>query len=62
MEGAVARVFRSLSTLATALVEISGMRLPCAVEFVKKDTWEIDKKRGKRNVKAVKQKMNITGK
>jgi hypothetical protein len=26
----------------TALVEVGGMRLPCAVEFVKKDRWETD--------------------
>ena len=31
----------------TALVETCGMRLPCAVEFVKKDLWVTDKKTGK---------------
>ena len=31
----------------TALVETGGMRLPCAVEFVKKDLWVTDKKTGK---------------
>lgn len=32
----------------TAFVEVGGMRLPCAVEFVKKDQWETDGKTGKR--------------
>jgi hypothetical protein len=32
----------------TALIEVGGMRLPCAVEFVKKDSWEADEKTGKR--------------
>ncbi|MFV7234016.1 hypothetical protein [Flavobacterium sp. ZB4R12] len=30
----------------TALVEVGGMRLPCCVEFVKKDTWVADSKTG----------------
>jgi hypothetical protein len=36
----------------TALVEVSGMRLPVGVEFVKKDTWVIDQKKGKNKRKA----------
>jgi hypothetical protein len=31
----------------TAFVEAGGMRLPCAVEFVRKDAWETDAKTGK---------------
>ena len=31
----------------TAFVETGGMRLPCSVEFVKKDKWEMDIKKGK---------------
>jgi hypothetical protein len=31
----------------TAFVEAGGMRLPCAVEFVKKDNWELNEKTGK---------------
>lgn len=31
----------------TALVEVGGMKLPVGVEFVKKDTWEVDPKTGK---------------
>ena len=31
----------------TAFAEAGGMRLPCAVEFVKKDKWEVNKKTGK---------------
>lgn len=31
----------------TALVNVAGVRLPCAVEFVKKDKWITDKKTGK---------------
>lgn len=31
----------------TAFVEAGGMRLPCAVEFIKKDQWEINEKTGK---------------
>ena len=36
----------------TALVELGGMRLPCSVEFVRKDTWVIDAKTGKNKRKA----------
>ncbi|TRW88619.1 transposase, partial [Flavobacterium sp. GT3R68] len=36
----------------TALVEVGGMRLPCCVEFVKKDTWVADSKTGKQKRKA----------
>lgn len=31
----------------TALVDVAGAKLPVAVEFVKKDAWELDEKRGK---------------
>jgi hypothetical protein len=31
----------------SAFVEVGGMRLPCAVEFVKKDQWKDNKKTGK---------------
>ena len=31
----------------TALVNVAGVRLPCAVEFVKKDKWVTDEKTGK---------------
>lgn len=40
----------------TALIEVSGMRLPCAVEFVKKDLWVTDEKTGKQKRKASKTK------
>jgi len=36
----------------SALVEVGGMRLPCSVEFVKKDLWAIDAKTGKKKRKA----------
>jgi len=36
----------------TALVEVGGMRLPCGVEFVKKDTWVTDSKTAKKKRKA----------
>lgn len=36
----------------TALVEVGGMRLPCGVEFVRKDTWAVDSKTGKEKRKA----------
>jgi len=36
----------------TALVEVAGMRLPCAVEFVKKDLWVSDLKMGKKKRKS----------
>ena len=31
----------------TALVDVGGAKLPVAVEFVKKDAWELDEKKGK---------------
>lgn len=31
----------------TAMADVRGMRLPCAVEFVRKDTWKTDPKTGK---------------
>jgi len=40
----------------TALVDVQGMRLPCAVEFVKKNCWITDKKTGKIKRKADKTK------
>ena len=40
----------------TALVEVGGMRLPCAVEFVKKDIWITDEKTGKQKRKSSKTK------
>jgi hypothetical protein len=36
----------------TALVEVGGMRMPCGVEFVKKDLWETDPKTGKKKRKS----------
>ena len=36
----------------TALVEVRGMRLPCSVEFIKKDRWITDSKTGKRKRKS----------
>lgn len=36
----------------TALVEVGGMRLPCGVEFVKKDLWATDPKTGKKKRKS----------
>lgn len=36
----------------SALVEVGGMKLPVGVEFVKKDTWEVDSKTGKKKRKA----------
>lgn len=36
----------------TALVEVGGMRLPCGVEFVKKDTWVLNPKTGKNKRKS----------
>ena len=39
----------------TALVEVGGMRLPCSVEFVLKDTWVSDSKTGK-----LKRKSSVT--
>ena len=43
----------------TALVEVNGMRLPCTVEFVKKDLWETDTKTGKQKRKASKTKNEL---
>lgn len=43
----------------TALVDVQGMRLPCAVEFVKKDHWVTDIKTGKRKRKSSKTKNEI---
>jgi len=43
----------------TALVEVSGMRLPCSVGFVKKDIWETDSKTGKRKRKSSKTKNEL---
>lgn len=40
----------------TALLDIGGARLPCAVEFVKKNIWEADKKTGKQKRKSSKTK------
>jgi hypothetical protein len=40
----------------TALVETGDMRIPCAVEFVKKDRWEADAKTGKMKRKSSKTK------
>jgi hypothetical protein len=40
----------------TALVDVAGMRLPCAVEFVKKDHWVEDEKTGKKRRKSSKTK------
>ncbi len=36
----------------TALVEVGGMRLPCGVEFIKKDMWTIDPKTGREKRKS----------
>jgi hypothetical protein len=36
----------------TALVEVGGMRLPCSVEFIRKDLWVVDAKTGKEKRKA----------
>lgn len=36
----------------TALIETEGMRIPCGVEFIKKDTWITDKKTGKQKRKS----------
>lgn len=40
----------------TAIADVQGMRLPCAVEFVMKDKWIIDKKTGKKQRKSSKTK------
>ncbi len=43
----------------TALVNVGGMRLPCAVEFVKKDKWVTDEKTGKQKRQSTKTKNEI---
>lgn len=43
----------------TALIEVGGMRLPCAVEFIKKDLWVIDLKTGKLKRKSSKTKNEL---
>jgi hypothetical protein len=43
----------------TALVDVQGMRLPCAVEFVRKDRWATDKKTGKLKRKSSKTKNEL---
>jgi hypothetical protein len=40
----------------TALIEVGDVRLPCAVNFVKKDTWQADEKTGKLKRKSSKTK------
>jgi len=44
----------------TALIEVGGMKLPVGVEFVKKDTWEVDSKTGKNKRKASVKKMSFS--
>ena len=43
----------------TALVNMNGVNLPCAVEFIKKDLWKTDKKTGKRKRKSSKTKNEL---
>lgn len=43
----------------TALLEVGGMRLPCGVEFIKKDIWVTDKKTGKKKRKSSKTKNEL---
>lgn len=43
----------------TALINVAGVRLPCAVEFVKKDTWVSDKKTGKQKRRSSKTKNEL---
>lgn len=43
----------------TAFVEVSGMRLPCAIEFVRKELWKIDKRTGKQKRVASKTKNEL---
>ena len=43
----------------TALVNVAGMRLPCAVEFVKKDKWVTDAKTGKQKRQSTKTKNEL---
>ena len=32
----------------TVMADVQGMRLPCAVEFIRKNTWKTDSKTGKK--------------
>ena len=43
----------------TVLLEVGGMRLPCGVEFIKKDIWDTDKKTGKKKRKRSKTKNEL---
>ena len=43
----------------TALVEAGGMRIPCAIEFVRKELWETDAKTGKLKRKSSKTKNEL---
>lgn len=43
----------------TALVDVKGMRLPCAVELVRKDSWASNKKTGKKKRKNSKTKNEL---
>jgi hypothetical protein len=43
----------------TALVEVQGMRLPCAVEFVRKEIWVTNQKTGKTKRKSSKTKNEL---
>ena len=43
----------------TAFAEAGGMRLPCAVEFVKKNKWEINEKTGKQRRVSAKTKNEL---
>jgi len=43
----------------TALVEVGDMRIPCGVEFIKKDLWVTDKKTGKQKRKSSKTKNEL---
>jgi hypothetical protein len=40
-------------------VEVGGMRIPCGVEFIKKDLWVTDKKTGKKKRKSSKTKNEL---
>lgn len=43
----------------TALADVGGMRIPCGVEFIKKDLWVIDPKTGKPKRKSSKTKNEL---
>lgn len=43
----------------TALVDVGGAKLPVAVEFVRKDIWELDEKKGKLKRKSSKTKNEL---